>query len=215
MSNLSILELMDSAPVIPVIVIDDPRHAVPMAEALVAGGLRVLEITLRTAAALDAIRAIAQAVPDALPGVGTVTHAEHLIAAHAAGARFAVSPGLTPALAAAARACELPLLPGTMTPGDIVMALELGFSALKACPAVPAGRLVMLKSRAGPLPEVRFCPTGGITPGNAPAFLALPNVVCVGGSWLTPKALLNAHDWGAIEDLARAAAAMPRRNTAN
>lgn len=210
MSTSAVLEMMRRAAVIPVIVIDDPAHAVPMAEALVAGGLEVLEITLRTPAALDAIRAIANAVPGALPGVGTVTSTEQMIAARAAGACFAVSPGLTPKLAAAAQRSGLPLLPGTMTPGDIVLAQELGYSALKFFPAVPAGGIGMLKAFAGPFPDLRFCPTGGITIDNASEFLALPNVVCVGGSWLTPKALMAKGDWAGIEALARAAAALPR-----
>lgn len=208
MSRQSILALMKLAPVIPVIVLEDARAAVPLAGALVAGGLPVLEITLRTPAALEAIRRIAQNVPGAIPGVGTATDATQLAAAQAAGARFAVSPGLTPKLAAAARELDLPLLPGTMTPGDVVRALEYGLRELKFFPAVPAGGIAMLKALAGPFPDVRFCPTGGITLDNAPQFLALPNVECVGGSWLTPKDLVAAADWPAITALARAASGL-------
>jgi 2-dehydro-3-deoxyphosphogluconate aldolase/(4S)-4-hydroxy-2-oxoglutarate aldolase len=199
---MNTLDLMRLGPVIPVITIDDAAHAVPMARALVEGGVRVLELTLRTPAAMDAVRAIASSVKDAIVGVGTVLTAGQLAEAHAAGAQFAVSPGLTPALAAAGAA--LPLLPGVMTPAEVMYAQECGFKALKFFPAFQAGGVPMLEAWRGPFPEVRFCPTGGITAETAPSFLALPNVVCVGGSWLTPKKLMQAQDWEGIHRLALA-----------
>lgn len=207
---MSMLDLMRLAPVIPVIVIDDAAQAVPLARALVEGGLPVLEVTLRTPAALAAVREIARAVPEAMVGVGTVVNDAQLAAAKAAGARFAVSPGLTPALAEAARRSGLPLLPGAATASELMFALECGYEQLKFFPAEAAGGPAMLKSLHGPFAEVRFCPTGGITEANAPAYLALPNVVCVGASWLVPKAALAAGDWAAIHALAQRAAALPR-----
>jgi 2-dehydro-3-deoxyphosphogluconate aldolase / (4S)-4-hydroxy-2-oxoglutarate aldolase len=205
---MNTLELMQSAPVIPVIVIDDIRHAVPMARALVAGGIRVLEVTLRTPAALDAVRAIAQEVPGAIVGVGTVTQAGQFATAKQAGAQFAVTPGLTRELSRAAADMGMPLLPGVMTPSDIIAAMHDGHRALKFFPAGPAGGTAMLKAFAGPFADVVFCPTGGITLATAPDFLALSNVQCVGGSWLTPKALMDAGDWAGIEKLARQAASL-------
>jgi 2-dehydro-3-deoxyphosphogluconate aldolase/(4S)-4-hydroxy-2-oxoglutarate aldolase len=204
-------ELMLLAPVIPVIVIDDIRHAVPMARALVAGGIRVLEVTMRTPVALDAVRAIANEVPDAIVGVGTVTHTQHFAEAKKAGAKFAVTPGLTRDLARAATDMNMPLLPGVMTPSDIIAAVNEGFTALKFFPATAAGGTTMLKAFAGPFADVAFCPTGGITLATAPDFLALGNVKCVGGSWLTPKNLMAANDWAAIEKLAREAAQLKRK----
>jgi 2-dehydro-3-deoxyphosphogluconate aldolase / (4S)-4-hydroxy-2-oxoglutarate aldolase len=203
-------ELMLLAPVIPVIVIDELRHAVPMARALVAGGIRVLEVTLRTPAALDAVRAIAQEVPDAIVGVGTVTQARQFETAKQTGAKFAVTPGLTRDLARAATDLAMPLLPGVMTPSDIIAALNDGYHALKFFPASAAGGTAMLKAFAGPFAEVVFCPTGGITLMTAPDYLALSNVKCVGGSWLTPKSLLDAQDWAGIEKLARESAGLRR-----
>lgn len=204
-------ELMSIAPVIPVIVIDDLRHAVPMARALVAGGIRVLEVTLRTPVALDAVRAIAQQVPDAIVGVGTVTQVKHFASAKQAGAKFAVTPGLTRELARAADDFAIPLLPGVMTPSDIIAATNEGYTALKFFPAAAAGGTTMLKAFGGPFTEVVFCPTGGISLASAPDYLALSNVKCVGGSWLTPKALMDAQDWAAIEKLAREAAGLSRK----
>ncbi len=204
-------DLMLLAPVIPVIVIDDLRHAVPMARALVAGGIRVLEVTMRTPVALDAVRAIAGEVPDAIVGVGTVTQTKHFTEAKNAGAQFAVTPGLTRDLARAAIDMALPLLPGVMTPSDIIAALNEGFTALKFFPATAAGGTTMLKALAGPFADVAFCPTGGITVATAPDFLALNNVKCVGGSWLTPKNLMDANDWSGIEKLAREAAGLKRK----
>jgi 2-dehydro-3-deoxyphosphogluconate aldolase/(4S)-4-hydroxy-2-oxoglutarate aldolase len=205
---MNVLEVMRVGPVIPVIVIDDLAQAVPLARALVGGGVRVLEVTLRTAAGLAAIRAIAQELPEAIVGVGTLTTAEDFALARDAGARFGVSPGLTPALIEAARSTGLPLLPGVMTPSDIIAARSAGFRQLKLFPAQPAGGIGMLRALHGPFPDVLFCPTGGVSEETAPQFLALPNVACVGGSWLTPKPAVQAGDWEQITRLARRAAAL-------
>jgi 2-dehydro-3-deoxyphosphogluconate aldolase / (4S)-4-hydroxy-2-oxoglutarate aldolase len=199
------LDLMRVGPVIPVIVIDELAHAIPLARALVAGGVRVLEVTLRTRVALDAIRAITQEVDDAIVGVGTISRAEHFQQAIGAGARFGVSPGLTAELVDAARSSKLPLLPGVMTPSDVIAARAAGFFALKLFPAQQAGGIGMLKALSGPFPDVTFCPTGGVTAASAPAYLALPNVGCVGGSWLTPQAAVKAGEWGKISALAHEA----------
>ena len=207
---MTVLELMRSGPVIPVIVIDNVDDAVPLAKALVAGGVRVLEVTLRTAPALPAIRAIAREVEGAIVGVGTITSVEDFARSIEAGARFGVSPGLTPALIGAARDGGLPLLPGVMTPSDVIAARAAGFTALKLFPAQQAGGVGMLKAMGGPFPDVTFCPTGGISAATAPEYLALPNVACVGGSWLTPRDRIAAGDWTAITDLARAATALRR-----
>ena len=205
---MDIHTVLRTGPVMPVIVLDKVADAVPLARALVAGGIRVLEVTLRTAAALDAIRAIAREVPDAILGAGTVVLPADLAAAAAAGARFAVSPGASPDLLEAGRQGPIPLLPGVMTPSDVINALAAGYTAMKLFPAAQAGGLGMLKALAGPFPQVRFCPTGGIDAASAPAVLALPNVACVGGSWLTPADRVRAGDWAAISELARAAAAL-------
>ena len=199
---------MRLAPVIPVVVIDDARAAVPMARALVAGGIPAIEVTLRTPAALDAIRAIAAEVEGAVVGVGTVLSARDLHAAQEAGARFAVSPGISPYLLDAAEDCALPLLPGAATASEVMTLLERGYRYLKFFPAVPAGGHKLLGAWASPLPQIRFCPTGGISLTNATDFLALPNVICVGGSWLTPADKLAAGEWAAIELLAREAAGL-------
>jgi 2-dehydro-3-deoxyphosphogluconate aldolase/(4S)-4-hydroxy-2-oxoglutarate aldolase len=206
----TILDIMRVSPVIPVIAIDDPAHAVPLARALVAGGIRVLEVTLRTVHGLAAITAISEQVPDAIVGVGTLTLPEEFIAARDAGAVFGVSPGLTGTLIAAARSSGLPLLPGVMTPSEVMHAREAGFRQLKLFPAVPAGGVGMLNGIGGPLADVMFCPTGGISQDNAAQFLALKNVACVGGSWLTPKEALLAGDWAHITALAKAASALRR-----
>lgn len=198
------------APVVPVVVVDDAVHAVPMAKALVAGGIRAIEVTLRTLAALDAIRAVAAEVEGAVVGVGTVLDGTQLEAARKAGARFAVSPGASPRLLDAADEHELPLLPGAATAGEAMTLLERGYRHLKFFPAVPAGGARLLAAWASPLPQIRFCPTGGISLANAPEFLALPNVACVGGSWLTPKDKLETGDWSGIERLAREAASLRR-----
>jgi len=203
---MNVLEVMRVGPVIPVIVIEDLAQAVPLARALVAGGVRVLEVTLRTAAGIEAIRAIAREVPDAIVGVGTITTPEDFDAARSAGAKFGVSPGLTPALIDGARKSGLPLLPGVMTPSDVIAARAAGFRQLKLFPAQQAGGMGMLKAMHGPFPDVTFCPTGGVSEETAPQFLALPNVACVGGSWLTPKAAVQAGEWKQITGLAKRAA---------
>jgi 2-dehydro-3-deoxyphosphogluconate aldolase/(4S)-4-hydroxy-2-oxoglutarate aldolase len=207
-TNMTLLEIMRASPVIPVIAIDDINHAVPLAKALVAGGIRVLEVTLRTEHGLSAIRAIAEQVPQAIVGVGTLTQPDEFAAARDAGAVFGVSPGLTPSLIQAARTSGLPLLPGVMTPSEVMAAREAGFRQLKLFPAVPAGGVGMLNAIAGPLPDMMFCPTGGISQETAAQFLACKNVACVGGSWLTPTDALQAGDWTRITALARAASAL-------
>ncbi|AMC33270.1 MAG: bifunctional 4-hydroxy-2-oxoglutarate aldolase/2-dehydro-3-deoxy-phosphogluconate aldolase [Burkholderiales bacterium] len=204
---MQIREIMRSCPVMPVLVIEKVEHAVPLAKALVEGGICVLEVTLRTDAALAAVRAIVDNVPGAIVGVGTVVRPEQFAEAKAAGAVFAVTPGLTPKLAAAARAADIQLLPGVMTPSEAIAALEEGFDALKLFPAEQAGSIGMLKAMGGPLPQILFCPTGGVSPESAPKLLAMPNVGCVGGSWLAPKEMVAAGDWAGITALARAAAA--------
>ncbi|MCC2956175.1 bifunctional 4-hydroxy-2-oxoglutarate aldolase/2-dehydro-3-deoxy-phosphogluconate aldolase [Massilia sp. IC2-477] len=204
---MSLLEIMRSASVIPVIAIDDPSHAVPLAKALVAGGIRVLEVTLRTEHGLQAIRDMSQ-VEGAIVGVGTLTQPHEFEASRDAGAVFGVSPGLTATMIEAAKKSGLPLLPGVMTPSEVMAAREHGFKQLKLFPAVPAGGVGMLNAIAGPLPDVTFCPTGGISIETAPKFLACKNVACVGGSWLTPKDLIAAGDWAGITELAKAASAL-------
>jgi len=204
---MTLLEIMRSASVIPVIAIDDPEHAVPLAKALVAGGIRVLEVTLRTEHGLQAIRDMSS-VEGAIVGVGTLTQPHEFDAARDAGAVFGVSPGLTLSLIEASKKSGLPLLPGVMTPSEVMSAREHGFKQLKLFPAVPAGGVGMLNAIGGPLPDVTFCPTGGISIETAPKFLACKNVACVGGSWLTPKDLIAAGDWAGITELAKAAAAL-------
>jgi 2-dehydro-3-deoxyphosphogluconate aldolase/(4S)-4-hydroxy-2-oxoglutarate aldolase len=204
----TILEIMRTSAVIPVIAIDKLEHAVPLAKALVAGGIKVLEVTLRTEHGLPAIRAIAEQVPDAIVGVGTLTSPEEFVASRDAGAVFGVSPGLTPALIAAAKASGLPLLPGVMTPSEVMAAREAGFRQLKLFPAMQAGGIGMLNAIAGPLGDVTFCPTGGISQETASQFLACKNVACVGGSWLTPKNAIEIGDWAKITALATAASAL-------
>jgi 2-dehydro-3-deoxyphosphogluconate aldolase/(4S)-4-hydroxy-2-oxoglutarate aldolase len=199
---------MQDAPVIPVIVLNDVAHAVPMARALVEGGIRMLEVTLRTPQALACIEAIAKAVPEAVVGAGTLRSKADAQAAANAGARFAVSPGYTSALGTACRDLGLPLLPGVATGGEIMAAQEDAFSALKFFPALQAGGSAMLKAWSGPFFDVKFCPTGGISLQNAPEFLALPNVLCVGGSWLVPADALAQGDWARITTLARQALAL-------
>ena len=209
-AQLSALQVMQDAPVIPVIVLHERAHAVPMARALVAGGIRMLEVTLRTPQALEAMRAIAAEVPEAVVGAGTVRSAQDARAAAQAGARFAVSPGYTRNLSHACAGEGLCLLPGVATGSEILQAQEDGHTELKFFPAVQAGGAAMLKAWAGPFFDVRFCPTGGITPANAGEFLSLPNVACVGGSWLVPADALASGDWARIEALAREAAQLPR-----
>ncbi|MGW4550746.1 bifunctional 4-hydroxy-2-oxoglutarate aldolase/2-dehydro-3-deoxy-phosphogluconate aldolase [Streptomyces violaceorubidus] len=205
--------VLDLAPVVPVVVVDDLADAVPLARALVAGGLPAIEVTLRTPVALDAIRAIAGEVPDAVVGAGTVITAEQVAQVVAAGARFLVSPGWTDALLEAMRASGVPFLPGVSTTSEVVALLERGVREMKFFPAEAAGGTAYLKALAAPLPQARFCPTGGIGPDSAPEYLALPNVGCVGGSWMLPKDAVAGRDWGRVEALARAAAALSAGGT--
>ena len=210
MDSLTSLAVMQDAPVIPVIVLHDLAHAVPLATALVAGGIRMLEITLRTPIALAAIERISREVPEAVVGAGTVCNAKEAQAAQAAGARFAVSPGYTSLLGQACHALCLPLLPGVASASELMRAQDDGYTALKFFPAAQAGGIAMLRALAGPFAHIRFCPTGGITMQNAPEYLALQNVLCVGGSWLIPAEALLQGDFAKIETLARLAAMLPR-----
>lgn len=206
----AMIPIMALAPVIPVIRIDDPRTAVPLAEALVAGGLRALEITLRTEYGLPAIAAIARAVPGAVVGAGTVIAPEQLAALVDVGCRFAVSPGFTPALLDAVERQAIPFLPGAATAAEVMTLLARGYVRQKLFPAEPAGGAPLLRSLREPLPQVTFCPTGGITLEKARAYLTLGNVGCVGGSWVVPADTIRAGDWGRIRELAAEAAALPR-----
>lgn len=208
--TLTPLEVMNDAPVIPVIVLSEVAHAVPLARALVAGGIRMLEVTLRTPVALACIEAIAREVPEAVVGAGTVRSAADAQAAAMAGARFAVSPGYTAALGKACHDLGLPLLPGVATASEIMAAQADGYTELKFFPALQAGGLSMLKAWQGPFGDVKFCPTGGITGGNAGEFLRLTNVVCVGGSWLTPAQTVARGDWAHITQIAQQAAGLKR-----
>jgi 2-dehydro-3-deoxyphosphogluconate aldolase/(4S)-4-hydroxy-2-oxoglutarate aldolase len=203
MEKLTALQVMQDAPVIPVIVLNDVAYAVPMARALVAGGIRMLEVTLRTPQALACMEAIARAVPEAVVGAGTVRSRADAQAAANAGARFAVSPGYTSAVGQACRDHGLSLLPGVASGSEIMMAQEDGFTELKFFPAMQAGGPAMLKAWSGPFFDVKFCPTGGVTLQNAPELLALPNVICVGGSWLVPADALAQGDWARVTQLAR------------
>jgi 2-dehydro-3-deoxyphosphogluconate aldolase/(4S)-4-hydroxy-2-oxoglutarate aldolase len=207
---VNIREIVGIASVIPVLTVAEVAHAVPLARALTAGGLRVLEITLRTPAALAAVEAIRKDVPNAIVGVGTLSRAVDFAAAGRVGAQFGVTPGLTAELAAAARGARFPVLPGVMTPTELVAARSLGFNVLKFFPAKPAGGVAMLQALGAAFPDVLFCPTGGITRVTAGDYLALPNVVCVGGSWVAPPEMLAAGDWAGIEALARDAAGMKK-----
>lgn len=205
---MNIRAILALAPVIPVLTIERIEHAVPLARALCAGGLRVLEVTLRTPAGLPAIEAMRRGVPEAVVGVGTLTCAADFEASDKVGAQFGVSPGLTPEIASAAKSVEFPLLPGVMTPSELIAGLGWGFNTFKLFPAQQAGGVAMLKALGGPFPDVVFCPTGGVTRATAPEFLALKNVACVGGSWIVPADALSAGDWNAIEKLARDAATL-------
>jgi len=204
------LALAAHGPVIPVIVIQNPDDAVPMARALVDGGVKVLEVTLRTSVALQCIEAIVRAVPDAIVGAGTIRNVADAQAAKDAGCVFAVSPGYTSAIGRACRDIGLPLLPGVASASEVMAANADGYDFLKFFPASAAGGIPMLKALAGPFPDVAFCPTGGITVETAPQYLALPNVKVCGGSWLTPGDAVAAKDWGRITALARQAAALKR-----
>jgi len=201
-------DIMGLGPVIPVIVLDDVDRAVPLARALAAGGVKVLEVTLRTPAALDAIRAICENVEGVVVGAGTLLNVRDLDLAMAAGAAFGVSPGTTHSLLTEVQDCELPFLPGVANASNVMDALEAGFDRMKFFPAEQAGGTPMLRALAGPFPAVRFCPTGGIGPANAREYLAQPNVRCVGGSWIAPEALIRERDWTRITELARSACAL-------
>ena len=200
--------VLDVVPVMPVVVLDELAHAVPVARALVAGGLPAIELTLRTPVALDAIRAIAAEVPEILIGAGTITTPAHAKQALEAGAQFLVSPGTTPSLLHAMQDTGLPFLPGTATVSEALAALEAGCTEMKFFPAAASGGTAYLKAVASPVPAARFCPTGGITLGSAPSYLALSNVGCVGGSWITPADALAAGDWDRVTRLAAEAAAL-------
>lgn len=208
--NVSIKEVMTTSPVMPVMVINHLEHAVPLARALVDGGLKVLEITLRTPVALECIRRIKAEVPDAIVGAGTIINPHTLYQAIDAGAEFIVSPGITENLLNEALASGVPILPGVITPSEVMRLLEKGINAMKFFPAEAAGGIPMLKSLGGPLPQVTFCPTGGVNPKNAPEYLALKNVACVGGSWMAPADLVDAEDWAEITRRASEAAALKK-----
>jgi len=208
--TLTALDVMRDAPVIPVIVLHDVAHAVPLARALVAGGIRMLEVTLRTPQALQCIELIAKEVPEAVAGAGTIRSAADAQASLLAGAKFGVSPGYTSAVGKACRDLGLPLLPGVATGSEIMNAQEDGYQQLKFFPAMQAGGLPMLKAWQGPFGDVTFCPTGGIHAGNAVEFLALSNVACVGGSWIVPTDAIQQGDWARIEQLAREATQLAR-----
>lgn len=208
--SISIKEVMTTSPVMPVMVINKLEHAVPLARALVAGGLKVLEITLRTPVALDAIRLIKAEVAGAIVGAGTIINTATLDQALQAGAEFIVSPGVTDSLLSAALASGVPILPGVVTPSEVMHLMDRGITAMKFFPAEAAGGIPMLKSIGGPLPQVTFCPTGGVTPKNAPDYLALSNVACVGGSWMAPVELVDACDWVEITRRATEATALKK-----
>lgn len=200
-----IKKIMDTSPVVPVLVIENAKDALPLAKSLVKGGLKVLEITLRTDAALEAIKIIRGEVPDAIVGAGTVTNAKTLQAAEKAGSQFFVSPGISDSLIDAAKYSSVPLLPGIATPTEAMRLFEMGFNALKFFPAEAAGGTAMLKAISGPLPQLDFCPTGGINPQNAPNYLALNNVRCIGGSWMAPAKMVAEHQWDEITKMAKIA----------
>ena len=203
MPSLTSVDLLSLAPVIPVVVLDEPAYAIPLAQALIAGGIPVIEVTLRTPRALDIIRIIADNVPDAVVGAGTVTTPSLVRAAVAAGAQFLVSPGTTDQLLDAMDDAEVPSLPGVASASDVMRVLERGYREMKFFPAEASGGRAFLSALASPFPDARFCPTGGITPATAPLYRQLANVGCVGGSWLTPKDAIAAQDWGRIAELAR------------
>lgn len=205
---MNTLDLVQHGPVIPVIVLQRVADAVPLARALVAGGVKVLEITLRTPVALECMRAIAQAVPEAIVGAGTIRTVEDAKSALEAGCQFGVSPGYTHNIGAACKDIGLPLLPGVASASEVMAANADGYGFLKFFPATAAGGIPMLKALAGPFADVLFCPTGGITPETAPQFLALPNVKVCGGSWLTPQEAMDRQDWARITALAKAACAL-------
>lgn len=204
----ALLDRIRPAPVIPVVTVEDARHAIPLARALVDAGLPVIEVTLRTSGALDAIAAMVKAVPEATVGAGTIVAAGQIAEVIEVGAKFIVSPGTPPRLADALAEAAVPVLPGCATVSEAMALVERGFAVLKFFPAVPSGGVAWLKSVFGPLPQARFCPTGGLDARNAADFLALPNVVCVGGAWMAPTDAIGAGDFETVARLARAAAAL-------
>jgi len=204
----SLAALLKGATIVPVVIVDDSKTAVPLAKALVAGGVKVIEITLRTPAALDAIKAVADEVEGAIVGAGTVLNRGQYAAAEKAGARFMVSPGVGPEVLAAARDSAVPLMPGAATASEVMTLLDEGYGIQKFFPAGPAGGVAYLKALSSPIPQVRFCPTGGIDTKNARDYLALPNVIAIGGSWITPADAIKGGDFARIETLAREAAAL-------
>jgi 2-dehydro-3-deoxyphosphogluconate aldolase/(4S)-4-hydroxy-2-oxoglutarate aldolase len=204
--KLSALEILHTGPVVPVVVLRNADQAVPLAKALLAGGIRVVEITLRSAAAMEGIRRISAEVPEIIAGAGTVLTSDDLRAVAQAGGQFAISPGLTPTLFAAAHDGPIPLIPGIATPSELMLAQERGFTELKFFPAEAAGGVEMLKALHGPFPRITFCPTGGITQENYRNYLSLANVSCVGGSWIAPPELIEKGDWDTITELAAKAA---------
>ena len=208
---MTLEQIMRAGPVIPVLKVEDVEHAIPLARALVEGGLPVLEVTLRTDNALEVISAMSE-VEGAIVGVGTITRPEQFAQAKKAGSQFAVTPGLSPAIFEAAPDAGMPLLPGVMTPSELISAVESGFRLLKLFPAEVAGGVAMLKSLGGPFADIGFCPTGGITPGNMLDYLAQPNVLCVGGSWLAPGSLLQNGDWAGVKSLAEEAVHIAKAN---
>jgi len=210
MSKLSADDVMKLSPVMPVVVIEDAAHAEQLARVLLASGIRTIEVTLRTDAALEAIAVIAKAAPEMIVGAGTVLNIEDLDAAIEAGARYALSPGGTPKLMKAARNAKIPFIPGVATSSEIMRGLDLGYTHFKFFPAEQMGGVAALKAQHGPLPRAYFCPTGGITPEKAPSYLALRNVLCVGGSWIAPADKIKAGDWAAIETAAKQAATLSR-----
>jgi 2-dehydro-3-deoxyphosphogluconate aldolase / (4S)-4-hydroxy-2-oxoglutarate aldolase len=212
---MNIREIFGLSPVVPVLTVTDAAHAVPLARALLAGGLRVLEISLHTPGAPVCVEAIRKALPNAIVGAGGLTRAVEFAAAGRAGAHFGVTPGFTPELAAAARGARFPLCPGVMTPADVIAARTAGFNAMTLFPAHQAGGTGTLRAFAEAFPDVLFCPTGGVSRASAADYLALPNVVCVGGSWLAPASMVDVGDWAGIEALARDAASMPRTAVAS
>ncbi|WKZ94038.1 bifunctional 4-hydroxy-2-oxoglutarate aldolase/2-dehydro-3-deoxy-phosphogluconate aldolase [Chimaeribacter arupi] len=208
--KVSAEQILTSGPVVPVIVINELEHAVPLAKALVAGGVKVLEVTLRTECALEAIRAIAREVPDAIIGAGTVINPQQLDEVISAGAQFAISPGLTASLLKAATDGPIPLIPGISTVSELMLGMDYGLREFKFFPAEANGGVKALQAIAGPFPQVRFCPTGGITPNNYRDYLALKSVLCIGGSWLVPADALSQRDYGRITELASEAVAGAR-----
>jgi 2-dehydro-3-deoxyphosphogluconate aldolase/(4S)-4-hydroxy-2-oxoglutarate aldolase len=208
MSKLNADDVLKLSPVMPVVVIDDAAQAEPLARVLLASGIRTIEVTLRTDAALDAIREIVKTAPEMIVGAGTVLNLTDLEAAIEAGARYALSPGATPKLMKAARNAKIPFIPGVATSSEIMRGLDLGYTHFKFFPAEQMGGVAALKAQHGPLPNAKFCPTGGISADKAPSYLALPNVLCVGGSWIAPADKIKAQDWAAIETAAKQAAVM-------